>query len=68
MEIQKSMLVQLYDKKVYIFTTGLKEMDGTRGVAASLKTNRIAFEKYRMKIALEPQRSLLSKSSKMVTR
>jgi hypothetical protein len=54
---------QLYDKKVYIFTTALKEMNGALGVAASPKTNRIGFEKYRSKIALEPQQSLLSKSS-----
>lgn len=29
-------------------------MNGALGVAASLKTNRIGFEKYRMKTALDP--------------
>jgi hypothetical protein len=32
--------------KRYIFTTGLKGKDGA-SMAASLKTNRIGFEKYR---------------------
>lgn len=36
---------QLYDKELfYIYTTGLKE-NGALGMAASLKTNRIGFEK-----------------------
>jgi len=60
------MLMSSYMIKV-IFTTGLKE-NGALGMAASLKTNRIGFEKYTMKIAVESQRSLLSKSSKMVVR